>query len=379
MSGFRQRQVIANARRVIIKLGTRAVSNEVGGLDVERLGVIVAGLADLHRRGVEVLLVSSGAVGLGAHQLEMALPVRSLVNRQAAAAVGQSELMSMYSERFAEKGIKVAQVLVATGDFDNRSRYLNIRNTLLRLLRHRVVPIINENDAVSVAELKFFDTASPVFGDNDRLSAIVASKMDADLLVLLTDVRGLFDKDPTEHPDAKILHQIDEDWSGFDTGLHKSEISRGGMKTKVEAAQIAVRSGCHAVIASGLDVSVLPRVLAGEQEGTWCVAQDGLTAHRRWVAWGTPARGALRLDEGAVQALKGGRVSLLAAGVIEVLGDFERGDVVELKNSNGDVIGRGMISCDVSDAKAWVAGKAPIDARNHDALIHREHLVLGTQ
>jgi len=374
-----QREPLVNARRIVIKLGTRAVSNESGGLDLARLEAIVRQLGELHRRGVEVLLVSSGAVGLGAHQLGMALPVRSLVNRQAAAAVGQSELMAMYAERFAADGVTVAQVLVATGDFDNRSRYLNIRNTLLRLLRHNVIPIINENDAVSVAELKFVDQASPVFGDNDRLSAIVASKMDADLLVLLTDVPGLFDKNPTEHADAQILHQIDEDWSGFETGDHKSEISRGGMKTKVEAAQIAVKSGCHAVIASGLDSSALPRVLAGETEGTWCVAQKGLTAHRRWVAWGTPARGTLSLDAGAIRALVGGKVSLLAAGVTDIQGEFERGAVVELKNPDGEVVGRGMISCDSAEARAWVDGKAPIDARNHDALIHREHLVLETQ
>jgi len=373
------RTAISTARRIVIKLGTRAVSNDIGGLDVDRLRGITNVIADLHRDGVEVLLVSSGAVGLGAHQLNMALPVRSLVNRQAAAAVGQSEMMSMYADHFSAEGVTVAQVLVATGDFDNRSRYLNIRNTLLRLLRHKALPIINENDAVSVAELKYVDTTSPVFGDNDRLSAIVASKMDADLLVLLTDVPGLFDKDPTVHSDAKILPQIDGDWSVFETGSHRSEVSRGGMKTKVEAAEIAVRSGCHAIIASGLDPSALGRVLSGQIEGTWFVAQDGLTAHRRWVAWGTPARGTLSLDSGAIRALRDGKVSLLAAGVTNIKGEFERGAVVELRNSDGEVVGRGMISCDSVEAKAWVAGKAPIDARNHDALIHREHLVLETR
>ncbi len=379
MESTSHRTPVAQARRVVVKLGTRAVSDDAGALDIERLDQLISTLSELHHSGVEVLLVSSGAVGLGAHQLGLALPVRTLVNRQAAAAVGQSELMAMYAERFATQNVTVAQVLVATGDFDNRSRYLNIRNTLLRLLRHKVVPIINENDAVSVAELKYFDTTSPVFGDNDRLSAIVASKMDADLLVMLTDVSGLFDKNPTEYRDANCLHTIDGDWSGFETSEHKSTVSRGGMKTKIEAAQIAVRSGCQAVIASGIDVEALPRVLAGEIEGTWCVAEAGLTAHRRWVAWGTPVRGQLNLDDGAIEALRGGRVSLLAAGVTEVAGDFERGAVVELNNSMGEVIGRGMISCDSQSAREWVGGKAPVDARNHDALIHREHLVLRTK
>ncbi len=370
------RPLIANARRVVIKLGTRAVSDAAGGLDSERLAALVGVMAQLHDDGREVLLVSSGAVGLGAHQLGMALPVRSIVNRQAAAAVGQSQLMAMYADHFGAHGVDVGQVLVATGDFDDRARYLNIRNTLLRLLKHRVVPIINENDAVSIAELKMVDQHSPVFGDNDGLSAILASKLGADLLVLLTDVPGLFERDPNEHPDAQILHRVEEDWSGFEMSAHKSELSRGGMQTKVEAAHIAVRSGCHAIIASGLDETALPRVLSGEDEGTWFVAQTGLSARRRWVAWGTPARGSLVLDDGAVRALRKGRASLLAAGVTSLAGNFERGAVVELKDLTGAVIGRGMISCGAAAARDWIAGRPPIDARNHDALVHRDHLVL---
>ena len=376
MLPLNSRKLIADARRVVIKLGTRAVSDPDGGLDQQRLASLVGVMAATHRDNREVLLVSSGAVGLGAHQLEMALPVRSLVNRQAAAAVGQSQLMAMYAEQFGAHGVDVGQVLVAAGDFDDRARYLNIRNTLLRLLKHQVVPIINENDAVSIAELQMVDQHSRVFGDNDRLSAILASKLGADLLVLLTDVPGLFDRDPNEDPDAQIVAQVDEEWSGFEMSAHKSELSRGGMQTKVEAAHIAVRSGCHAVIASGLDEQALPRVLAGEEEGTWFVAQTGLSARRRWVAWGTPARGSLVLDDGAVRALRKGRASLLAAGVTTMVGSFERGAVVELKDLTGAVIGRGMISCDATAARDWIDGRPPIDARNHDALVHRDHLVL---
>jgi len=371
-----RRTLITDARRVVIKLGTRAVSDGDGGIDRLRLSQIVGTIADLHSAGVEVLLVSSGAVGLGAHQLGLALPIRALVDRQAAAAVGQSQLMSMYADCFGQRDVGVAQVLVATGDFDDRARYLNIRNTLLRLLEHKVLPVINENDAVSIDELKLVDAASPVFGDNDRLSAIVASKLNADLLILLTDVPGLFDRDPTRHPDAQILRQVDGDWGGFDTGTHSSALSRGGMKTKVEAAQIAVRSGCHAVIASGLEPSALQAVLAGDEVGTWFVAREGLSARRRWIAWGTPARGSLTLDDGAVSALRRGRASLLAAGVTALSGDFSRGSVVELKDPSGAVIGRGMVSCDSTAALEWIEGHPPIEARNHDALVLREHLVL---
>lgn len=371
-----RRTAITDARRVVIKLGTRAVSDDNGDIDRLRLSQIVGTIAELHRKGVEVLLVSSGAVGLGAHQLGLSLPIRSLVDRQASAAVGQGQLMAMYADCFGQAGVGVAQVLVATGDFDDRARYLNIRNTLLRLLGHKILPVLNENDAVSIDELKLVDTASPVFGDNDRLSAIVASKLNADLLILLTDVPGLFDRDPSLHADAQILSQVDGDWGGFDTGSHSSAHSRGGMRTKVEAAQIAVRSGCHAVIASGLDSAALPAVLAGEEVGTWFVAQEGLSARRRWIAWGTPARGSLILDDGAVSALRGGRASLLAAGVTGLTGTFGRGAVVELKNDSGEVIGRGMVSCDAAAALEWIAGRPPIEARNHDALVLREHLVL---
>ena len=363
-------------RRVVIKLGTRVVSDASGGMATMRLSALAAPIAELVSRGVEVLLVSSGAVGLGAHTLDLALPIRSIADRQAAAAVGQTQMMATYSEEFGAHGLGVGQVLVATGDFDDRTRYLNIRNTLLRLLRHGVLPIINENDAVSIAELKDLDVHTPVFGDNDKLSAILASKLGADLLILLTDVSGLYDRNPMKHGDAHILHRVDEDWSGFETSEHKPGMSRGGMKTKVDAARIAVRSGCHAVIASGLDPEALPAVLNGALEGTWFPAQEGLNARRRWIAWGTPARGNLVLDAGAVNALRERGASLLAAGVQSVTGTFERGAVVELTDTTGDVVGRGMISCDAEAARAWVAGNPPAAARNHHALVHRDHLVL---
>jgi glutamate 5-kinase len=363
-------------RRVVIKLGTRVVSDASGGMATMRLSALAAPIAQLVSRGVEVLLVSSGAVGLGAHTLDLALPIRSIADRQAAAAVGQTQMMAKYSKEFGAHGLGVGQVLVATGDFDDRTRYLNIRNTLLRLLRHGVLPIINENDAVSIAELKDLDVHTPVFGDNDKLSAILASKLGADLLVLLTDVSGLYDRNPMQHGDAQILHRVDEDWSGFETSEHESGMSRGGMKTKVDAARIAVRSGCHAVIASGLDPEALPAVLSGSLEGTWFPAQEGLNARRRWIAWGTPARGSLVLDAGAVNALRERGASLLAAGVQSVMGTFERGAVVELTDTTGDVVGRGMISCDAEAARAWVAGNPPAAARNHHALVHRDHLAL---
>jgi glutamate 5-kinase len=370
------RQPIADARRVVVKLGTRAVSDATGRLDLKRLSLLVAVMAEAQAQGKELLVVSSGAVGLGAHQLGLSTPVQSLVDRQAAAAVGQSYLMAMYSEAFGRAGVKVGQVLVARSDFDDRPRYLNIRNTLVRLMGHKVVPIINENDAISVAELKLRDVKSPVFGDNDGLSAIVASKLGADLLVLLTDVAGLYERDPTRHPGAKVLHRVAQDWGGFEASGPGSNMGRGGMASKVAAAKVAVGSGCHTVIASGLDGSALGAVLAGEQVGTWFVAKAGMSARRRWVAWGTPIEGTFVLDDGAVAALKNRRASLLAAGVVSITGHFQRGAVVQLLDGNGVMVGRGMVNCDAAAAADWIAGRPPLAARNHDALITRDNLVL---
>jgi glutamate 5-kinase len=371
------RPSLLEARRVVIKLGTRVLSDPHGGLALERLRKILRLAAELRSQQREVLLVTSGSVGLGAHALDIGLPIRGIGDRQACAAVGQSRLMSIYERELATHGLTVGQVLLTHGDFEDRDRYLNIRNTLLSLLRHGVLPIINENDAVSIAELQDRGSTEPVFGDNDRLSAVVASKLGADLLLLLTDVSGLYEQDPTRHPHARLLSRVEiSSDSEFEATAPTSAFGRGGMQSKVEAARLASRAGCHAVIASGLDPEAVSRVLRGAEEGTWFLARSGLNARRRWIAWGSPAKGTLYLDAGAISAIRERGASLLAAGVTRLEGRFVRGDVVELRSLSHAPVGRGMVSCDTDAAASWIAGEPPAAAQNHHALVHRDHLVL---
>ena len=368
------RPAVATARRVVIKLGTRVLTHDDGTLALAPLVAVVEAAARLVRDGRQVLLVSSGAVGLGMDALGLA-DSTELADRQASAAVGQSRLMQLYSDGFSQLGLICGQVLLTQSDFDDRLRYLNLRSTLEVLLQRSAIPIINENDAVATDELAFAGTGV-VFGDNDRLSALVASKLDADLLVLLTDVRGVFDRDPRQHEDAALIDTVGATQPEADVGGPGSSAGRGGMRSKVEAARIAARAGCHVVIASGRDPGTLDAVLEGASAGTWFEASGGLGARRRWIAWATAPRGVITLDVGAVRALRERGASLLAAGVRSVEGAFDAGDVVELRDPEGGIVGRGVVWCDAAAARRWCEGHPPEGARNHHALVHRNHLAL---
>lgn len=372
-----ERPGVAAARRVVVKLGTRVLTHTDGRIALSRLFSVVEDVRKFVGDGREALIVSSGAVGLGREALRMDRAPLELAERQACAAVGQTRLMALYEAGFHQVGLLAAQVLLTEADFDDRTRYLNLRNTLLTLLGRGVVPVINENDAVSVEELAWLDgsdEARPVFGDNDRLSALVATKLDADLLVLLTDVDGVYDHDPHDG-DAHLIATMSDD-DGVSAGGSVSGAGRGGMRSKLEAARIAARSGCHAVIASGVQPGTLPRVLAGEAVGTWFPAKSGIPARHRWIAWAAAPRGTLHIDDGAVRALRERGASLLAAGVTSIDGQFRAGDVVELRAPDASLVGRGIVVCDHAAAKAWCAGERPAFARNHHALVHRDNLVL---
>ncbi len=376
-----RRDVIGTCRRIVIKLGTRVLTDEGGGLATERLDALVEAAARARKEGREVLIVSSGAVGLGRDVLQLARVGLDLPRRQACAAVGQSRLVGVYAERFAAHGYPVGQVLLTRTDFDDRRRYLNLRTTLLTMLRLGVIPIINENDAVATDELAY-ETAdadrAPVFGDNDGLSALVASKLGADLLVLLTDVAGVFDRDPRQHTDA-VMHLELPGHPGdqaIEAPLPPGGPSRGGMRSKLTAARIAARSGCHAIIASGLEPGNLAAVLEGVPTGTLIRASGDLSARARWIAWGTPCRGAVLVDRGAVDALTDRGASLLAAGVRRVDGPFAAGDVIAILGPEGKLFARGVVSCDAEVARRWAEGEAPPSAKNHHALVHRDHLVI---
>lgn len=372
---------VAAAGRVVLKLGTRVLTHDDGRLALARLFAVVEAAANLRRAGKDVLLVSSGAVGLGREALGLDKTPEETEERQACAAVGQTRLMGLYQEGFSRLGLVCGQTLLAQGDFDVRERYLNLRATLNTLLRRGVVPVINENDAVSTEELAFVRERGPergqVFGDNDKLSALVAAELDADLLVLLTDVAGLYDNDPRRVPDARLVTRVDDlDAARVVVSGPGSDAGRGGMRSKIEAARVAARAGCHAVIASGRDTTLLPRVLAGEEAGTWFPALAGLDARRRWIAFAVAPRGVLHLDAGAVHAVSTRSASLLAAGVERIDGRFRRGDVVELRGPKGELVGRGMVNWDADTARAWCRGLPPDDIKNRDALVNRRHLVL---
>ena len=369
------RPSLTAARRVVVKVGTRVVTDDPGDLALERLRTLVRRIASLRRSGRDVLLVSSGAVRLGSAMLRLGAPPVDDSLRRVCAAVGQARLVALYQEELTRHGLACGQVLLTQGDFDDRPRYLELRRTLETLLASGAVPILNENDAVA-RERPALARARPVFSDNDRLAALVASKLDAQLLVLLTDVDGVFDRPPNELG-AKRLPRVDDDrLLGGVAGDDGQGIGRGGMTSKVEAASIAARGGCHAVIASGHQPGALERVLAGRDEGTWFPARGSLPARRRWIAFAASPRGVLHLDAGAVDALRRRGASLLPVGVHQVEGEFKNGEVVELRGPGDTVVGRGIALYDSTTVRRWLAGERPADLRNPNALIRRTHVVL---
>jgi glutamate 5-kinase len=372
------RAEVAEARCVVIKVGTRVLTDDSGRPVPERLVAIAEAAAELHSAGRDVLIVSSGAIGLGAEALGLERIPSEADERQACAAVGQSRLVARWQEALGACGVVGAQLLLTEGDFAARDRYLNLRSALQALLRHRVVPIINENDAVSTQELALVGGARPVFGDNDRLSALVASKLDADLLVLLTDVSGVFDRDPRLHDDARLLDRVDgpEALHAIQAGDSASGAGRGGMRSKVEAALLAVRSGCHVVITSGRDAEALPAALIGARSGTWFPAAGHLSARQRWIAFAAGARGSIAIDAGAVEALRQRSASLVIAGVQEIEGVFSAGDVVELRGPEGTRVARGLAEWDAETLRTWRQGSPPPGVRNAHAVVRRDHIVL---
>ena len=378
MTAAETRTALTGARRVVVKVGTAVLTDAQAGLCRPRLDAIVQALAAAHQGDREVLLVSSGAVGLGRAMLGLDAGPRDLATRQACAAVGQGRLMALYADGLLSHGVQTGQVLLTQADFDDRLRYLNLRSTLTALMRRSVLPVINENDAVSTEELAFEEGAArPVFGDNDMLSALVAAKLSADLLLLLTDVDGVYDRDPRQDPLASPIRT----WDGqrpAEVAAHAgaSSLGRGGMRSKIDAACVAASAGCQVVVASGLDPENISRVLAGEVVGTWFAASGEMAARDRWIAFAAPVRGTLHLDAGAVDALRHRGASLLAAGVTGIEGSFQAGDVVALMAPDGGELGRGIICCDQAAARAWAEGLRPDGVRNHDALVHRDHMVV---
>jgi glutamate 5-kinase len=391
------RRHLAQAQRIVVKLGTHVVTDDGVELALERITDIIEGVARLRRAGREVVMVSSGAVTMGVRALGLKERPRSLGLRQACAAVGQSHLMGVYTRAFAERGLTAAQVLLTQEDLADRDRALCVRTTLMRLLELGAVPVLNENDSVSVRELVEHrraqaapaDASSAVpgppvgFGDNDGLSARVAVSLDADLLVLLTNVAGLYTANPKHDASAtRIAELANVDEAALARASGGSAGGSGGMASKLEAAALATGEGTTVLIAGGAEPRVLERALAGEDLGTLIPAVERRRARVRHIAVGARHRGALIVNDGALRALNGAKASLLPIGVVGVDGNFEQGDVVEVRDGSGRVHGRGVVNYP-ADACRKLAGRHSddIDAilgwRGYDALITRDNLVMG--
>lgn len=352
---------LKNIRRVVVKLGTGILTDSQKRPDQVQFAQLVAQVAALRTAGMEVVMVTSGAVGAGMGVLGFDRRPKHLADLQACAAVGQSRLMALYEGLFRHYDLGVAQVLLTHEDLSDQTRHVNARNTLLTLLKRGVVPIINENDAVSVTELKF--------GDNDRLSALVASLLPADLLVILTTADGLIEGYGT--PAARRLSVVTEIGESVEAmaGGTTSVTAVGGMRTKIDAGKIVVRSGIPMVIAPGRSFDVLARILAGEDEGTLFAGRAGrLPARKRWIAFFHRAAGHLEVDDGARRAICEGGSSLLAPGILSVEGEFEAGAVVAIRDRAGREIARGLVRV-ASEVLCKPSGRGEVAVHRDDMVI----------
>ncbi|GAB5402664.1 MAG: glutamate 5-kinase [Aureliella sp.] len=333
------REKICSADTIVVKVGSRILTDTNGLLDIEQVGNLSKQLVELVNRGKRVALVSSGAVAAGVGKLGLETRPESLAELQAVAAVGQAQLIQFYESFLSSYELHAAQLLLIADDLDDRTRYLHVRNTLGALLDLGVIPIVNENDTVAVEELQ------TTFGDNDRLAAAVAGVLGNVALVILSDVEGVYDRDPRA-ADAKIVPHIDAfDESVFEMAVNrKTGVGKGGMGSKLRAAQMVTRGGSPVVIAGGRVESVLPRLIDGQQIGTYFAPSDqGLSPKKRWIE-SSQIAGSLVVDNGASQALHQGGVSLLAIGVVEVQGGFSPGEIVGVCGSDGGEIGRGIVN-----------------------------------
>ena len=368
---------ISVGKRWVIKIGSALLTNNGQGLNHAAIADWAGQIAGLHASGKELILVSSGSVAEGMNRLGWAQRPDELFALQAAAAIGQMGLIQAYESAFQQHGLHTAQVLLTHDDLTSRTRYLNARSTLRQLVSLGVIPVVNENDTVACDELRV--------GDNDTLAALVANLVEADVLVILTDQAGLFDKDPRKHQDAQLQLDVqagDPDLYAMASAHSSSGLGRGGMRTKVQAAELAARSGTTSWIANGRDRDVLQRLAAGESLGTrFHPASEPLLARKQWLAGHLQVKGELTLDAGAVQVLQQEGRSLLPVGVVAVSGGFKRGEVVNCRSAGGDNIARGLVNYSAEEAQKIIGKPSEQIASilgyvDEPELIHRDNLVL---
>jgi glutamate 5-kinase len=371
-----QRQQLGKSKRWVIKIGSALLTNEGRGLDKKAIQNWVAQMAQLHQRDIELVLVSSGSIVEGMSRLNWTQRPTALYQLQAAAAVGQMGMVQTYESFFQEHAIHTAQILLTHDDLVNRQRYLNARSTLRTLMSLKVVPVVNENDTVTTDEIRF--------GDNDTLAGLVANLIEADLLVILTDQQGLYERDPRLDPTARLIEEGYADDSRLeamaaDTG---GQLGRGGMLTKLRAAILAARSGTTTLITSGRITDVLLQIAAGENLGTLLQpAQAPFAARKQWLASHLKMRGYLYLDQGAVKALRDRGKSLLPIGVTHSEGDFARGDMVVCLGPDGQEVARGLVNYNAEEASQILGYSSEqieeiLGYVDEPELIHRDNLVL---
>jgi glutamate 5-kinase len=374
-AGINRKELFRDIKRIVLKIGTSSLTNEDGSFNRKLTEDIASQAAQLRELGKTVIIVSSGAIGIGVEELKMSSRPREIPLRQAAAAVGQNILMQEWMAAFNNYNLKVAQILLTYEAFSNRMTYLNLRNSISALLEAGVVPIINENDPICVHEIE------ATFGDNDRLSAMVASKVEAELLILLSDIDGLYDRNPKKNEHARLISTIEkitpevESYGGSTTSMK----GVGGMRTKIEAAKIACISGCHMVIANSAIDNVVIKIMEGENIGTLFLAKDGKYRNRtRWIIL-SKASGKLIVDKGAKEAIKKS-MGLLPSGIIEVAGIFDRGDIIEIE-SDGKVFAKGITDYTSSELDK-IKGKHSdmiekiVGYKNYDEVVRKSNMGL---
>lgn len=379
-----KRKRIKNLKRIIFKLGTNIIINDGGNIALARIYSLLESLSELKEQGKEIILVTSGAVDMGAKILGNPKNYDPVSLKQAFAAVGQGHLMQFYEEAFKKFNIKTAQILLTADDFSKRKNYLSMRNTLNALLELGVIPIINENDVISTNELECYKENAVVicFGDNDKLSAIVASKLDADLLVILSDVDGLYTGNPKTDKDLKMLSTVEEITPEIESYCSiASKGGRGGMKTKIEAAKIAVHSGSMVVIANGKDPDVISKIFNAKEVGTLFLPMEQLSGRKKWIAFASNISSYIKVNEGAKNALVNKKASLMPVGIIEIKNSFKKGDVIGIIDETDNEFARGMTNYSSSECKKVIGMHSEeierfLGFKNYDTVITRDNIVI---
>jgi glutamate 5-kinase len=371
-----RRKILGQARRIVVKVGSSILASVEKGLRYEGFSHLSKEISDLKRQGYEIVLVSSGAIAAGMEKLGYKTRPQDITQKQATAAVGQTRLMNIYESYFSRYRQMVAQVLLTRDDLSHRRRFLNARNTLLTLLDLGIIPIINENDTVVVDEIKF--------GDNDNLSALITNLIGADLLIILTDMEGLCDSDPRVNPNARcipLVEEIDANMEEF-VGETKSEMSVGGMISKIQAARKASRFGIPTVVARGTQEGVLHQIVKGKEIGTLFLPEgDALSSRKHWIAFNPKPKGDVIVDEGAKKAIVQKGKSLLPSGVVKIRGNFDRGDLVTCLGPRGKEFARGLVNYRATELEK-IKGlrsnqiESTLGYKYSDEVIHRDDLVL---